>query len=129
MKKFMFLITTILLQQAQAADLPQGVYGLHLFFNEQEFVDVLTFSKTESGQLKGHMDVPNDFAGDIENINLQGQEITFDLFVPKNSSRPQDLIFHYRGTFFSGDHRQLIGYVTIKGQNAFVASFTAFLRE
>ena len=129
MKTFMLLIATLLIQQAHAAELPVGTYGLHLFFNEQEFIDVLTLSKGDAGQLKGHMDVPNDFAGDIDSISLQGNEISFDLFVPKNASRPRDLIFHYRGTFFSQDHQQLIGYVTLKGQSGFVASFTAFLRE
>lgn len=129
MKTYIFFIAALFLQQSQAKELPIGTYGLHLFFDEKEFVDVLTLSQSETGELKGHMDVPNDFAGDIDNIALQNKKISFDLFVPKNAARPQDMIFHYRGAFFSQDYRQLIGYVTIKGQPEFIASFTAFLRE
>ncbi len=102
-------------------------YGLHLFFNEQEFVDVLTI---EEGMcvLQGHMSVPNDFEGDIENIVKVGNKLEFDLLVPKNAARPNDMIFHYSGTFFDSDEKQLIGYVTLKDDSKFIASFTAFQR-
>lgn len=106
-----------------------GEYGLHLFFNETEFVDVLTFSQNSDQSLSGHMHVPNDFDGDIENIQLSGNDIEFELFVPKNQVRPEDLIFHYKGQFFGDNKQQLIGYVTLKGQEEFVASFVAFKRS
>lgn len=105
-----------------------GTYGIHLYFNETEFIDTVTFSVDESGSLKGLMHVPNDFDGEVTDIVEKEKSLDFDLFVPKNSSRPEDLIFHYQGTFFSNDKNQLIGYVTIKGESDFVASFVAFKR-
>lgn len=114
----------------RSSSLPTGVYGLHLFFSEKEYVDVLTLGYDQAGQkMTGHMHVPNDFDGELENIKVDGEKISFELFVPKNNSRPEDLIFHYEGRFFDKSYRQLIGYVTLKGSNNFVASYTAFLRE
>lgn len=112
---------------AQAADTPDLTYGIHLFFNETEFVDVLTL-KNKKGQLEGEMDVPNDFKGPLKNIQFKDKKITFDLFVPKNSARPRDLIFHYEGQFFDKSRKQLVGYVTLKDSSEFVASFVGFLR-
>lgn len=109
---------------------PSGEYGLHLFFTETEFVDVLTFkTDQETGVLTGHMYVPDDFEGYISNFKQIGLKITFDLFVPKNLSRPTDLIFHYTGTFHSKNLKQLIGFVTIKGHKDFVASYIAIKRK
>ncbi|MCM2277120.1 MAG: hypothetical protein NDJ89_03520 [Oligoflexia bacterium] len=121
------LALTVISGSVQAAA-PPATYGIHLFFDEREFVDVLTLEKDEADNLKGHMDVPNDFAGDVTNLKLQGDSLQFDLFVPKNSARPQDLIFHYEAKFFDTTHRQLAGFVTLKGQKSFVASFVGFLR-
>ena len=103
-------------------------YGLHLFFNEKEFVDVVELSSQQPGQAAGMMHVPNDFDGPLANIVQTPQKISFDVLVPRNSARPQDLIFHYEGTFFDATHKQITGFVTIRGQAAFIASFVAFLR-
>ena len=105
----------------------QGVYGIHLFFNETEFVDVLSLDFDPAG-LKGHMHVPDDFDGEIANAILQDQQIEFDLFVPKNGARPTDLIFHYQGVFFDETRKQLTGTVTIKGEKTFLAAFVGFRR-
>src|SRR5688500_10214021 len=70
-----------------------GVYGIHLFFNEREFVDVLKIRELQDGSLEGEMHVPNDFDGTIKNVSLDKTILTFDLPVPKNSARPTDLIF------------------------------------
>lgn len=106
-----------------------GEYGIHLFFNEKEFVDDLIIGRDRAGNLHGTMYVPNDFDGDISNIVVTDETIIFDLFVPKNSSRPTDLIFHYEGKFFNKDLKQIVGFVTIKGQSDFVASFIALKRN
>ena len=107
------------------------VYGLHLFFNEKEFVDVLTLEYHEGVDVikGGHMDVPNDFDGPIINPVAFSGQLRFDLFVPKNSSRPKDLVFDYRAFFFDETRNQMYGYVTLKGSDEFVASFVAFKRE
>lgn len=106
-----------------------GEYGIHLFFNEKEFVDTMTISKNSQGNLVGNMDVPQDFSGPLVNLKIDGLKLEFDLFVPKNSSRPVDLVFHYVGHFFDETHNQLIGFVTIEGSKNFTASFTAFKRK
>lgn len=108
---------------------PAGEYGLHLFFNEKEFVDVLTI-ESHGDLFKGHMHVPDDFDGDIKTISYHSvnQTIEFELFVPKNKARPQDLIFVYKGQYFDDEHKQLIGYVEDK-QGKFIASFVAFKRK
>ncbi|MBS1960957.1 MAG: hypothetical protein JST04_01985 [Bdellovibrionales bacterium] len=116
---------------------PKFVYGLHLFFDEKEYVDVLTLRSID-GKVAGHMSVPNDFEGDLENVvyhapqphlGIRFPTIEFDLRVPKNKSRPQDMTFHYAGEFFNGDLRQLSGFVSMGGGKKFVASFVAFLRK
>jgi hypothetical protein len=123
---FLFLI---FISGAMAADSKvTGEYGIHLFFNETEFIDTMTISQNEEGKLLGEMLVPNDFDGKLENIHLKGKSIRFDLFVPKNTSRPKDLIFHYEGVFHAKDYKQIIGFVTLKGQTDFVCSFTGFKR-
>lgn len=119
----MLINTTILAQNTVS-----GEYGVHLFFNEKEFIDVMTLHQNEAGEIIGKMYVPNDFSGKIHNIKLAGRNLSFDLFVPRNSARPKDLIFHYEGIFFKKDYEQLIGFVTIKGDSDFVASFTGFKR-
>lgn len=129
MKKLILLSLFTLFSFSALAEVPTGTYGLHLFFNETEFVDVLTLSIDEAGKFKGHMHVPNDFDGDIENVKFNGNQITFDLFVPKNSARPKDLIFHYKGTLFNEKNDQMTGYVTLKGETNFLASFVAFKRD
>ena len=105
-----------------------GKYGIHLFFNEQEFVDVLQIYPHFDGELYGIMYVPNDFDGEISDLKIEGLAIEFDLFVPKNDSRPKDLIFHYEGQFFNLNYEQLKGFVTLKDENEFVASFVGFKR-
>jgi hypothetical protein len=104
-------------------------YGLHLFFDEKEFVDVLTLTKAADGSLSGHMQVPNDFEGKVENLVISGGTFSFELFVPKNAARPRDLVFSYRGRFFDKSQKQMIGFVTLKDQSDHIASFVALLRE
>ena len=120
------LFTLPLLSFAAPVD---GTFGLHLFFDEKEFVDVLILRTKGDGTLSGHMSVPNDFEGEIQEIHLIGDRISFDLPVPKNAARPQDLLFHYEGTFFPGSRDQFNGFVTLKAKPGFVASFVAFRRK
>lgn len=124
---FSLILLTSTLSSADTSPKTE-TYGIHLFFNEQEFVDVMSLTYDKTSAVKGFMHVPNDFDGPLENIMITGQEITFDLFVPKNSARPEDLTFHYKGQFFDASKKQIIGYVTLKDQADFVASFTGFLR-
>lgn len=105
------------------------LYGVHLFFNETEFVDELTLTTGPDGQLSGHMYVPNDFEGDITNAVQTEKSIAFDVLVPKNASRPLDVIFHYDLSFFDDSMTQAVGFVTIKDSPNFVASLVAFLRK
>lgn len=125
---FLFLLLTVNMAFANVSA-PVKTYGIHLFFDEKEFVDVLVLNKDESGVLVGDMHVPNDFDGKVTNLILNEQEISFDLLVPKNSSRPTDLIFHYEGKFFDKSLNQMTGFVSIKGEAGFVASFVGFARE
>ncbi len=125
---FALLLVGLVGPAAAVADTPHEVYGIHLYFDEKEFVDEMTISRPETGELTGRMHVPNDFDGDLENIKLDQNEISFDLLVPRNAARPKDLVFHYEGRFFDSSHNQLIGFVTLKGESGFVASFTGFRR-
>lgn len=104
------------------------LYGVHLFFNETEFVDTLTLTTDVDGTLSGHMYVPDDFEGDIINVVRTNNEITFDLLVPKNRARTEDMTFHYVMTFFNEELKQATGFVTLKDRPEFVASLVAFLR-
>lgn len=123
------LLFLLLINTAVAANTTvTGEYGIHLFFNETEFIDVMTINQNEKGELTGEMFVPDDFDGKLENIQLTEKSISFDLFVPKNLSRPKDLIFHYEGEFHNKDYKQIIGFVTLKGESEFVCSFTGFKR-
>jgi hypothetical protein len=122
--KATLLALALFTTSAHAAD-SAGTFGLHLFFDEKEFVDVLTVTRNDTGALRGHMSVPNDFEGEINVISEQGNTLAFDLPVPKNASRP-DLLFHYEGRFFDDSKSQLTGFVTANGN--FVASFVAFRR-
>ena len=134
--KYLIVALGIFLSTVAESNSPQimnenvlGEYGIHLFFTEEEFIDTLHFSMDENGNLQGFMDVPNDFAGYISELKIEGLEISFDLFVPKNRARPQDLVFHYRGEFFDESLVQLKGFVTLKGEDDFVASFLGFKRN
>lgn len=133
MKKLLLTIAlTLTAAFANAALAPlveSKTYGIHLYFDETEFIDVLIVNKFADGAIKGEMQVPNDFTGVIQNVKIAGQKITFDLLVPKNLSRPTDLMFHYEGQFFDATQTQLIGFVNIRDQPGFVASFTGFLRN
>lgn len=106
-----------------------GEYGIHLFFNEREFVDVMTVTKNPEGILEGRMFVPQDFEGPLLDLKIEDLKIEFDLFVPKNASRPNDLIFHYVGQLFDQKKEQMTGFVTIKGSSEFTASFVGFKRK
>ncbi len=105
-----------------------GSYGLHLFFNEKEFIDVLKITTDQNNRVQGEMIVPSDFTGKISNAIVTPTGLIFDLLVPKNNSRPEDLIFHYDLKFFDNSHQQFIGYATLKGTKEFIASFVGFKR-
>lgn len=107
----------------------EGTYGIHLYFDEKEFVDVLTVEKLNEGMFSGMMHVPNDFDGTIEAIHVDGQKLAFDLPVPKNAARPKDLVFRYSATFFDASFRQLVGFVTLANEPGFIASFVGFRRN
>lgn len=125
----MSLLSTLTLSVAKAEDTSSTLYGIHLFFNETEFVDTITINRHLDGSLSGHMHVPNDFDAPLENIKIINTKLEFDVLVPKNAARPTDLVFHYRGDFFDSTQKQLLGFVTLKGEADFIASFVGFLRN
>lgn len=130
MKTLLNLMTIgLLFLSASAQADVEGQYGIHLFFNEKEFVDVMTIRRSSTGALVGDMHVPNDFEGPLANLFVRGTDLAFEVLVPRNGSRPQDLVFEYRGRFFDGTHEQVSGFVTIKGRPGFVASFIGFKRR
>ncbi len=104
------------------------VYDIYLYFDETEFVDTLSLSHSPDGELQGHMVVPNDFEGDVENLEVSAGQIEFDLFVPHNSARPKDLIFHYRADFRDSSHQVFEGNVTLRGERKFIARFRGVRR-
>jgi hypothetical protein len=122
----LILLATLAPRVSRAAD-DSGAYGIHLYFDEKEFVDVLTVTHGAGIPYFGHMSVPNDFEGDIDVVRIDGDSISFTLPVPKNASRPA-MLFHYEGKFFDAAHKQLTGFVTIEGRTDFVASFVGFKR-
>ncbi|MEA9356240.1 hypothetical protein SHI21_08505 [Bacteriovorax sp. PP10] len=124
----LFLLLTVNVAFAEITA-PVTTYGIHLYFDEQEFVDILVINKDADGVLTGDMHVPNDFDGKVSNLVVNDEKIVFDLLVPKNSSRPTDLMFHYEGKFFDKSLNQMIGFVSIKGESGFVASFVGFIRD
>lgn len=127
--KKLTILCLVLIKTAGASEMNlNGEYGLHLFFNEKEFVDVMTIDTNEQGELTGEMFVPDDFDGKLLNIKHDGLKLTFDLFVPKNRARPVDLIFHYKLQFHAQDAKEFIGFVTLKDETDFVASFVGFKR-
>ena len=121
------LLTLAFTGAASAAGI-EGTYGLHLFFNEKDNMDVLTLTRGENGALAGRMHVPNDFDADVLNVEEKDGLLTFDLPVPKNSHRPVDLLFHYEARIFDDSKKQMAGFVTLKGEKDFVASFVMFRR-
>jgi hypothetical protein len=128
--KMLFIAIVMLFAgiQAHAAHtVKTDTYGIHLFFNEKEFVDVLALTN-EMGLIHGTMHVPDDFDGPVLNYQTDGLKMSFDLLVPKNAARPEDMIFHYEARFFDAEKKQLTGFVTIKDSPGFVASFTGFQR-
>lgn len=127
--KLLSLIFFLFISLSANASGPEGTFGMHLFFDEREFIDVLTITKGESGTLKGHMHVPDDFDGEISALQVEGSRMSFDLFVPKNNSRPQDLIFSYYLFFVGGKLDKFHGYATLKGKTDFLASFVGFRRK
>lgn len=124
----LFLLLTVNVAFAEITA-PVTTYGIHLYFNEQEFVDILVINKDADGVLTGDMHVPNDFDGKVSNLVVTDEKIIFDLLVPKNASRPTDLMFHYEGKFFDKSLNQMIGFVSIEGEPGFVASFVGFIRD
>lgn len=111
------------------------VYRLHLFFDDKEFVDELEVVRDQTGRvLSGRMLVPRDFIRPIQHItdlpNAAG--LMFDVPVPKNASRPKDLVFTYNVTYFDRSQKQMTGFVQMRSLNpyshTFVASFVAFLQ-
>jgi hypothetical protein len=124
---FFFIISTYSSSLAFAGDLV-GTYGLHLFFDERDNIDVVTFHRDDQGVLNGKMHVPNDFDAELTNVAEKDGLLTFDLPVPKNSHRPVDLLFHYEARIFDESKKQLAGFVTLKGEKDFVASFVMFRR-
>lgn len=127
MKIMGFLLLTCLASVSAFAS--EKTYGLHLFFDEKEFVDVLKLKTLGHSVCLGHMSVPDDFEDDISNCISTGLDITFDLLVPRNSSRTKDMVFEYHGRFFDRTHKQMIGYVKLKRTERFIASFVAFERK
>ena len=133
LKAFVALALTLSTQmgnQAHAMNKTEEIsYGIHLFFDEKEFIDeVKIIYNISLSSVTGTMVVPNDFEGPLLDLQVTEETIRFDLLVPKNAARPKDLVFHYEGRFFDRSKKQMIGFVTIKGENDFVASFTGFQR-
>ena len=113
-----------------------GKYRLHLFFGDTKpFLDELVVRVSPEGRVTGRMHVPDDFDADIENVSFDGlgRRLVFDLLVPKNKSRPVDLVFRYEAFLFPGDATRLAGFARIVKSDGnpvspppYVASFVAF---
>lgn len=128
--KILILLTNLAVSlSTMASPIETRTYGIHLHFNETEFVDVMTLEQADGGGLTGHMYVPNDFDGKLDHLTQDKNHLSFDLLVPKNASRPKDLVFHYDVQFFNSAQEQLTGYVTIRGGPGFVASLVGFVRK
>src|SRR4051812_30201018 len=110
------ILTTLVLATSfavHASPNVKGTYGLHLFFDEKEFIDVLTIYTDTNSNLTGKMDVPDDFTSPLFSGHHSGADIAFDVFVPKSASRPTDMIFHYDGRCFDPRCEQLVGFAQI----------------
>lgn len=91
----------------------EGNFKIHLFFGDTApFVDDLSVQVSPEGKVTGRMHVPNDFDADIENITFNGSDLKFDILVPKNPSRPVDLVFRYESKIYSTEANQYAGFVT-----------------
>ena len=93
----------------------------------------MEISESVDGNLTGRMNVPNDFDADLENLSASGSTLNFEVLVPKNSSRPVDLVFRYEGQQFVPGASQVTGFVRLvksdgKPQEArpYVATFLMF---
>jgi hypothetical protein len=112
------------------------VFGIHLFFDEKEFVDVMTLETSADGKITGAMHVPNDFDAELTDIGIYHTYFRFRLLVPKNSARPHDLVFVYSGFFNDTDRKQMHGKVEVipqlpdgtDGQPQQIAVFVGFKR-
>jgi hypothetical protein len=129
---FIFMVLGFMSSEAYS-EAPDGTYGLHLFFDEKEFIDVLELrtrpsSIGDQSIIDGTMIVPDDFTGEFRNGKLDGLNLNFELLVPKNAARPNDLIFVYHLRFFDLSRAQFNGFVTLKDDPKFVASFVGFKR-
>jgi hypothetical protein len=66
------LFSTLIFFGTFASASVPGEYGIHLFFDEKEFVDTMTISQNAEGNLTGRMDVPNDFSGPFMILRVDG---------------------------------------------------------
>lgn len=120
--------------------LPQrlaGSYRLHLYFGDTKpFLDDVRLDVSPAGAITGLMHVPGDFDAKVEAAALSGTRLTFEILVPKNASRPVDLVFRYEAEIFREDPSHLAGFASIVRSDgkpvapgAYVASFLMFRKK
>lgn len=115
----------------------EGIYDLHLYFgNTKPYLDSVEFKQGAAENLSGIMHVPNDFDATLEKLVTNDTSIRFEVLVPANASRPQDMIFLYEATISPHDTSKFSGHVTLTkvGNDTlptpeYVASFLMFKKE
>lgn len=111
-----------------------GSYDLQLYFgNSKPFLDAVHLERGSDFKLKGDMHVPDDFDAPLLNLASDERSVRFEVLVPKNLSRPEDMVFLYEGTISPHDTTKFAGHVTLTQvgqatleQPEYVASFLMF---
>lgn len=99
---------------AASAESLDGKYNLYLYFGDTAaFTDTLTLETDKKGEITGEMQVPNDFDGKISKARFKDNRLSFQLLIPKNASRPVDLLFQYDLEAFPKDSSKMVGFAKI----------------
>ncbi|MEZ4814392.1 MAG: hypothetical protein R3A80_04195 [Bdellovibrionota bacterium] len=112
----------------------EGNYDLHLYFgNTKPYLDGVQLMRGPEDGLSGTMHVPDDFDAQLEELSFDSTHIRFEVKVPANSARPQDMRFLYEATVSPHDEKNFSGHVTlthVAGEKlekaSYVASFLMF---
>ena len=99
---------------ATAGTIFSGDYKLNLYFGDSPpFTDTIHVSHSQSGLPSGTMHVPNDFDAILDGLTKFEDTVVFTVLVPKNASRPDDMVFRYIANIFAPDSNSLAGFVDL----------------